>query len=173
MVAMSAFELNRSVRTALQQLLHRNAPGRALTRAQALLWLDEGKSPTEVSKVLHVTRQTLYNWMGRIEHGTRGDCLNRLLDARRSGRPSTASDIIEPWIEAVIDSDPRTLGYHRATWTAPLLQNYVLTRHQTEVSADSVHRVITRLRIRWKRPRHVLALRDPYWKQAKGGSNTA
>jgi len=32
-----------------------------------------------------------------------------------------------------------------------------------------VRLAIQRLRIRWKRPRHTLALRPATWRQAKGG----
>ena len=38
-----------------------------------------------------------------------------------------------------------------------------------EVSRKSVGLAIARLRIRWKRPRHQLALRPETWRQSKGG----
>jgi transposase len=165
--------LSRRQRDALQKIIHHSGPPRALTRAQALLWLAEGKSPTEVADVLKISRQSLYNWRSRIESGRPSELQSLLADAPRSGRPASASDPITPLIEEVIDANPREFGYHRVTWTAPLLQHYLGTQHGIEVSADSVHRVITRLRIRWKRPRHVLALRDPHWRQSKGGSKEA
>ena len=67
----------------------------------------------------------------------------------------------------------KALGYNSTIWTASLLQYYLLTAWQWKVSTKSISRALARLRIGWKRPRHRLALRDPTWRQAKGGSNMA
>jgi transposase len=72
-------------------------------------------------------------------------------------------------IEAVIDQDPRELGYHSTAWTAALLMRHLKRVHGIEVSRKSISSAIARLRIRWKRPRHQLALRPETWRQSKGG----
>src|SRR5512135_2941499 len=77
--------------------------------------------------------------------------------------------LIDPLIEAVIDQDPRTLGYHSTVWTAALLLRHLKRAHGIEVSRKSVSLAITRLGLRWKRPRHQLALRPETWRQSKGG----
>jgi len=41
--------------------------------------------------------------------------------------------------------------------------------HHLRVSRVSVNLALGRLRIRWKRPRHLLARPSPTWRQAKGG----
>jgi hypothetical protein len=76
-------------------------------------------------------------------------------------------------IAAVIDQDPRQLGYHSTAWTVPLLQHYLHDVHQVGVSSTSVSRALDRLDLRWKRPRHQLALRPETWRQSKGGSKKA
>jgi len=91
------------------------------------------------------------------------------VDAARSGRPATAKGIIDPLIEAALELDPRQLGYHATVWTAPLLVFHLRQKHHQRVSYTSVRLAIVRLRIRWKRPRHTLALRPQTWRQAKGG----
>jgi transposase len=97
--------------------------------------------------------------------------VRRLADAPRPGRPRTGGDGIDAWIAEVIDTDPRALGYHQTVWTAPLLVRYLHDHYQVEVSRKTVSRAIARLDIRWKRPRHQLALRPDTWRQSKGGSN--
>lgn len=94
---------------------------------------------------------------------------SRLADATRGGRPRTAHGIIDPLIDAVIEQDPRELGYRSTVWTAGLLQAYLSEQHQLTVSAKSVSFAIVRLRIRWQRPCHRLALRPEPWRQDKGG----
>jgi transposase len=164
-------ELTYRERSALEMFLHQSCDGRQLRRAQALLWLEEGDLISEVAERLHVSRQTVYNWIGDFEAGRGLDLAVRLSDGARSGRPCTAQGIIDPLIEAVIEQDPGLWGYHSPVWTAPLLKLYLEQAHQIEVSRQSVSLAIARLRIRWKRPRHQLALRPDKWRQAKGGSN--
>lgn len=157
----------------LQMLLSSSADVRQLQRAQALLWLDEGDSIEEVAARLRVSRQTVYNWVSRFDAHADLPIELRLADSTRSGRPATALGIIDPLIESIIDTDPRSLGYISTIWTAALLQQYLTDHHQVEVSIKSISRALARLEIRWKRPRHSLARRDWFWRQAKGGLKRA
>lgn len=155
----------------LEETLRTATAPRLLQRAQAMLWLDEGDSVEEVAERLQVTPQSVYNWIARFVARADREMAERVSDGPRSGRPRTALEIIDPLIDVIIETDPRELGYHSTIWTIPLLQHYLATGWQREVSRKSVSRALGRLRLRWKRPRHRLALRDPYWRQAKGGSN--
>ncbi len=139
------------------------------SRAQALLWLAEGEPVEQVAELLQVSRQTVYNWVERFRQREGLDLRARLLDAPRPGRPPTALGVIDPVIEAVIDQDPRELGYHSTVWTATLLLQHLKRDHGIEVSRKSIGLALTRLGIRWKRPRHQLALRPETWRQSKGG----
>jgi transposase len=167
--------INLSAREAasLETLLTTTDDVRQLRRAQALLWLDEGDAVDEVAARLRVARQTVYNWAEHFQERSGRPFAGRVADAERCGRPRTALGIIDPLIEVVIESDPRQFGYQSTIWTAVLLQDYLAQHHRLTVSTKSVSRALTRLEIAWKRPRHRLALRDPYWRQAKGGSKVA
>ena len=138
-------------------------------RAQAVLWLAEGEAVEQVAELLHVSRQTVYNWTGRFEQRQGLDLRSRLADAPRPGRSPTALGVIDSLIAAVIDGDPRALGYHSTVWTAPLLCEYLKQVHGIAVSRKSVSSAIARLGIRWKRPRYQLARRPETWRQSKGG----
>jgi len=142
-------------------------------RAQALLWLTEGESVEGVADLLHVSRQTVYNWVNRFRERAGLDLRDRLNDAPRPGRPRIGGGVIDPLIAEVIDSDPRARGYRATVWTAPLLSRYLREHHQIAVCDRTVSRAIARLGIRWKRPRHQLARRPDTWRQSKGGSNAA
>ena len=142
-------------------------------RALALLLLDQGDSVEEVAQQLFVSRQVIYKWVSWFKQRSALSPANRLLDAARSGRPATASGIIDPWIEQIIDADPREYGYNSTVWTAAMLRRYLSKHQQRDVSLRSIGYALARLQIRWKLPRHVLARQDPFWRQAKGGSNAA
>lgn len=158
-------------RRMLEELAVQTTEAKLLRRAQALLWCDEGEKAEAIGERLGVSRRTIYYWDTRF-HERRGlDIRTRLADGARSGRPRTALAIVDPLIEGVLAQDPRKHGYRATVWTAPLLQHYLEREHAIRVSRPSVSLALERLRIRWKRPRHQLALRAPTWRQAKGGSN--
>jgi transposase len=160
-------------RSILEYLPRTQCDSRQYQRALALLLLDEGDTPEEVAEYLHVSRQTVYNWARRFEQRQALAPALRLLDAPRSGRPPTAQGIIDPLIEAVIDEDPRDYGYNSTVWTAALLRLYLWQEHRRAAGRRSIGRAMARLRLRWKHPRHELARRAPFWRQAKGGSKRA
>ena len=166
---MTGFSLHPRQRFALERLTARSHDARLVVRAYALLWLDEGLMIQEIAQLLGVSRQSIYNWALHFEERQGLALEQRLADAARSGRPATAKGIIEPLLETTLKMDPRQLGYHATAWTASLLAFHLRKAHQVQVSADSVSLALARLRIRWKRPRHTLALRPKNWRQAKGG----
>lgn len=166
---MTYVSFNRKQRAALESVISNSRDARQVLRAYALLWLDDGDSVEEVANRLGVCRQSVYNWAARFQQRQQLTLKARLADAARSGRPCTAKGVIDPLIDAVIDTDPRQLGYRSTVWTAQLMVAYLRDHHQLRVSADSVSLAIARLAIRWKRPRHSLALRPHTWRQAKGG----
>ena len=166
---MTHFKLSRKEQKELAWLIAHTRDARLLQRAQAILWFVMGESVDAIALRLLVSRQSVYNWFERFKERDSLPLAIRLNDAERSGRPRTAHGIIDPLIDAVIDTDPRELGYRSTVWTAGLLQAYLSEEHQIEVSSKSVSFAIARLQIRWKRPRHRLALRPETWRQAKGG----
>jgi transposase len=166
---MALFSLSHRQRGELEDLVSRTPLAKERCRAQALLWLAEGSDVAEVAELLDVSRQTIYNWLSRFQERAELDLRARLLDAPRLGRPRVAGGTIDELIAAVIDGDPRPLGYHATVWTAPLLSRYLRDHHGIEVSDRTVSRAIDRLGLVWKRPRHELALRPKTWRQSKGG----
>jgi transposase len=168
LLTLSAFE------SAELGILMKHTPwAKEYRRAQAVLWLAEGESVDAVAALLHVSRQAVYNWVQRFQERRGLPLRARLCDAPRLGRPRSGHGDIDQLIAEVIDEDPRLLGYNCVVWTAPLLQRYLQQRCRLEVSRKTVSRALDRLGMRWKRPRHQLALRPGTWRQSKGGSSAA
>jgi len=161
-----------SVRQALLTLATRAPTLRQGRRAQGLLWLAEGVTVTAVAQRLHVSRQAVYTWRGRLAGAPRGaDPAARLADRPRSGRPRTTGQAVDEVIADVIDTDPRQQGYRLASWTTGLLRQQLRRSRDLTVSERTIRRCLRRLGYRYKRPRYVLARRAPHWRQAKGGSS--
>src|ERR1044071_8370326 len=135
---MTHFKLSRKEQKELAWLIAHTHDARLLQRAQAILWFVMGENVDAIAFRLLVSRQSVYNWFERFQERDSLPLATRLADAERSGRPRTAHGIIDPLIDAVIDADPRQLGYRSTVWTAGLLQAYLSEEHQIMVSSKSV-----------------------------------
>ena len=91
---MAPFQLRPHERRTLSLIAGSARTGRELTRAQALLWLDEGEMVEEVAQRLLISRQTVYNWLLRFRQRSDQDPRSRLQAAPRAGRPPPALGII-------------------------------------------------------------------------------
>src|SRR2546423_14160587 len=114
---MTPFQLSNQEREELQQLLADGSQAREHRRLQALLWLAAGESPYRIADLLGVSRRTVYYWAERFEQRQGLELLDRLADGPRPGRPPTVCGVIDPLIAAVIDHDPRKVGYRSTGWT--------------------------------------------------------
>ena len=166
---MTLIELSRKERRLLEHLVRNASDANTLRRVQALVWLDDGQAVEDVADQLYVSRLTVYKWVRQFKQSDSPNVCERVSDGRHSGRPCTVKGVIDPIIDEIIDQSPRDLGYNSTVWTAPLLVQYLGEFHNLIVSTQSVRLAIERLHIRWKRPRHQLALRPETWRQAKGG----
>jgi transposase len=170
--SMNALPLTARESGELEALL-RTPAGRECCRAQALLWLSQGMPVEAIADLLGVTRQTVYNWANRFQQREGLALYDRLTDGPRSGRPPAGAGLLDLCLEAAFDQAPTDIGFRGTAWTAPLLCQYLRQVHQIEVSRKTVSRALDRLDLRWKRPRHQLALRPKTWRQSKGGSRRA
>ena len=161
-------DLTSGERNELEAVLVANPSAKEFKRAQALLLLDENNSVAEIAELLRTSRQTIYNWVARFQLRRTRPVEERLRDAPRDGRPATVGEIIDELLDEILDADPRAYGYRSTIWTAEIFQQYLHDYFRINASQRSVHYALERLRIRWKHPRHTLALRDPVWQQAKG-----
>ena len=130
----------------------------------AILAVAEGQPLSEVARQARVDRSTLHRWLERYL-ATRDPAA--LADALRVGRPRVAP-LTDRRLARVLATDPRSVGYQTATWTAPLLAAYCAEEFQCTVSPRTLRRRLHEQGYRWKRPRYRYAHRAPNLAQKKG-----
>jgi transposase len=149
--------------------LRRALPGvgapRHLRRLQALLLLAAGRSLRTICLATHLTRQSVYNALHRYRRHHR---VEDLADRPRRGRPKAAKAITDRRIRAVLELDPRSVGFNATTWTVDLLSKHLCQRHGQKICRRTLRRRMHALGLRWKRPRYVYHLKDPNKAQKKG-----
>jgi len=173
MAQTSLLQLSSRARTTLEELARNDPDGRAVRRAQALLWLDAGEPVGQVAGRLQVSRQMLYSLVARYE--TRRDLavVARVRDGAHTGRPATKREQVAEAVVGLLAQAPSEYGYHAPTWTTPMFRSQLERQHHLVASEDTIQRALHASGYRYKRPRYSLARRDVHWRQAKGGSKAA
>ena len=166
---MARISLTDSQRRELQHLACRGRDARMVRRAQGLLWLDQGEHPIAIAHRLGVTRVAVYSWARRLRGMVDRPLSQGLREQPRSGCPRRKRHAVEELVEQVMDARPSEYGYQAEGWTATLIRYHLQAKQAIEVSETTVRRCLKGMGYRWKRPRYVLARRDPFWRQAKGG----
>jgi len=166
---MASIRLASRARQTLQRMVHSNADAREVRRAQALLWLDQHESAAQVAKRIGRTRQAIYRIVACYQARRGLPVGERLRDQPRRGRPGVKRQRAVKVIQALLTQSPACYHYRSPVWTVPMLRHQVQRRLKCQVSARTVRRALHQLRQRFKRPRHVLALRPATWRQSKGG----
>ena len=166
---MAVISLTTTQRQQLQHLARRGRDARVVRRAHGLLWLDQGEPPIAVARRLGVTRESIYAWARRLRLESTRPLAQMLTDRPRSGRPREKRHAVQELVQQVMDIHPSQYGYQAEGWTSALRQHHSKATQDMEVSDATVRRCLKGMGYRWKRPRYVLARRDPHWRQAKGG----
>lgn len=113
------------------------AKARTILRAQAFLLSAEGRRDEEISRVLHVSRATLYNWRKRlVEEGLEA----ALHDHPRPGAAPKLDAKGEVTVIALACSEP---PFGREHWTMQLLADRLVELKVVEsISDETVRRTL-------------------------------
>jgi len=127
-------------------------PSRRLRMHIALLASD-GRSPTEISRVLFCSRTTVYAVVSRfLREGSAA------FDDRQARGPrpllgyNAANERVEKLVE---EGSPTDYGWLRSRWSCKLIALQLLRERLASASRETVRRALHGLGFRWRRPRPV------------------
>lgn len=164
-------ELTVAERQTLEQLAHsRTGEARLVQRAQLLLALADGHSPSDIADEFHVTRAMIYDWMHRFnEEGLQG-----LQDRRRSGRPPTytAEEVAE--VIATALTNPKVLQLEFGGWTLDRLQAYLNEHKGIAIKRSRIDEILRNEGLRWRKQETWFGERvDPDFAEKRGSSRNS
>src|SRR2546430_17229830 len=105
----------------LTKALKRATDARLFQRVQAVLWVAQGDTISEVAELTGVSGQTVYHWLQR---SLACHQVAALADAPRSGRPVTAPQITATHILHHLRCNPLHLGYRTTAGGVRLLARH-------------------------------------------------
>src|SRR5215210_3276177 len=135
----------------IQKMKRERRPSRRLRMHIVLLWA-EGRSPTEISRVLFCSRTTVYAVAARfIREGPAA-----FNDRKMRGPKPLLKESANEHIERLLEEEPPTeLGWLRSRWSCKLLALELFKERAALVSRETLRRALHRLGFRWRRPRPV------------------
>ena len=129
-----------------------------------LLWA-EGRSPTEIARVLFCSRTTVYTVVARFIHQQQAAFNDR---KRRGPKPLLEEPANEEYIERLVEEEsPTSHGWLRSRWSCKLLAVELFKERAVVVSQETVRRVLHHLGFRWRRPRPVPPSKNPHQKRER------
>ena len=163
----SAFQLTREEHRQLTAALQHTRHAGTWCRIRALVLLSDGVRVMDVAAALGVHRQAIHKWRTLYEARRTPESL----EVRSPpGREPAQREIAWEAVPRLLETDPAALGCHAAGWTVPLLERHLREVEGHTISRSTLRRALHGLGYRWKRPRFVLARRDPEREEKKAGT---
>jgi transposase len=107
-------------------------------RAQIILLLHAGYTPTPLAGELGISRKTIYNVAHRFElHGIDG-----VFDRPRKGRPGKVDEQFCTLLEEAPGHDPADYGYPHIGWATRLIQQHMREKTGVSLSLSSLNTLL-------------------------------
>jgi transposase len=124
---------------------------RLVKRIHALLYVADNQSVADVSEILALSPQAVYNYLAAfILKG-----LDSLVYQRPSGRPPKLTKTQRKELADLIDAGPEAAGYDCGGWNTALLQDLILTHFGVEYNPHYVAELLKNLGYSYQKARFV------------------
>jgi len=127
-------------------------------RKLAVEAVQQGESPTIVSRVVKVPLRTLFYWLELYRHGG----YDALRERKRSGRPRKVNAAVLQWLyNAITLGDPRQHQCEFCLWTLGIVRAMLKRSHEIELSKSGVSRLLRHLGLSPQVPKYKSYKQDP------------
>jgi transposase len=135
----------------IRKMKRERLPSRRL-RMHIVLLCADGRSPTEIARVLFCSRTTVYAVVARFIREEQA----AFEDRKRRGPKPLVGELASRYIERLVEEDsPTEHGWLRSRWSCKLLAVELFKERAALASLETIRRVLHRLGFRWRRPRPI------------------
>ena len=141
----------------LQSEIRRSADARYDHRLHAVLLVAQGMTCPQVGQMLGDAPRTVEYWIHRFQdHGLSG-----LQESPRSGRPRRLSEEQREEIARTLRQSPDDVGLGTHLWDGKTLATFIEQQYRETLSVRQCQRLFGELGFRLRKPRSLIAHRDP------------
>lgn len=151
----SLLQLSDGDRDLLAREAARTTAANVRDACRAVLLIGSGQSRSSVGAQLGVHPATVGRWLARFR--------NRGIDGVRGpekdtrGRPARLTAEHLDILRKTVLTSPKDLGYAFTVWTLPRLATYLLDKTGVTAQPEYIGRLLHRMRLTRRRPKHVLS----------------
>ncbi len=129
---------------------------RVAKRIHAVLLNSDGRTSTEIAKVLHASRGKVSEWLKLY------DCsgFQELLEGERSGRPPLLTDVQKVLLCDILDSGPVAYGLMTGIWTSKIISNVIESEFNVCYHPGHVRKLLQDFGYSVQTPKRLLAAAD-------------
>ena len=138
-------------RKQLLRSIHKEKDPVARDRLLACLHRKDGCSIRDICKIMVRPYSTMRDWLWRMQDGG----FRRRHDRRRGGRkckiPKEVFRAVKRWVK----KEPKDFKFESGSWQLNLLLEMIRKRFGLECNARTLRRWLRRIRLSWRKSRHV------------------
>lgn len=140
-----------------EQLATENNDGKAVKRLFVAIEYKKGRSPAAITERYGIPRQTVYNWLDRLEVGPID---KTIYDEHRSGRPRKLTEEQLSLLENCLEEGAESHGFTGQLWTGSRVAKVIENQFTVSVSERTALRYLKTLGWSNKKPKRVAVERN-------------
>jgi transposase len=121
-------------------------------RLYAVYQVSSGKKPQDLEDVYNASFKSINNWVHRFNK----DGLEGLLDKSIPGRNPKLTDLEKVALKrVVIEDSPEQHGYNSATWTGPMLINYIEKEFGKSYKKAQIYKILAKMNLTYQKSKGI------------------
>lgn len=121
-------------------------------RLYAVYQVSLGKKPQDLEDVYNASFKSINNWVHRFNK----EGLSGLIDKPIPGRNPRLNEAEKEAIKRVVIEDtPEKHGYNSATWTGPMLINYIEKEYGKSYKKAQVYKILEKLNLTYQKSKGI------------------
>lgn len=121
-------------------------------RLYAVYQVSLGKKPQDLEDVYNASFKSIINWVHRFNN----EGLSGLTDKPIPGRKPRLNETEKESIKRVIVEDsPEKHGYNSATWTGPMLINYIEKEYGISYKKAQIYKILEKMNLTYQKSKGI------------------
>ncbi len=136
----------------LRLLLRKDEKFQQGIRLYACYQVSLGKRPKELEEIYETSFKSICNWVNRLNKGG----VQALVDKEKPGRSNRLSEeSLKELKKVLIEKSPEIFGYNSATWTGPLVIEYIKKTFGVEYKKAQIYNIFHNLGLTYQKGKGI------------------
>jgi transposase len=136
----------------LRSLLRKDEKYQQAIRLYACYQVSLGKRPQELESIYETSFKSICNWVNRLNEGG----VEALTDKVKPGRNNRLSAVeLQSIKNVLLNEQPDTYGFNSATWTGPLLIEWVKREYQVTYKKAQIYNILKKLGLTFQKGKGI------------------